>query len=98
MRYNVLVDETYVNHPAGVIHVNSRTTKTCESLEEVLSYITETSKRINSECDILREWSSTEKGSVVHKILYTRRHGAGRLLTKFKISMLTKVIYNDSLI
>lgn len=98
MRYNVLVDETYVNNPIGIVHVNGRTIHTCNTLNEVLALITETSKKLHKECDVLREWSCAEQGSVVHKILYTRRKGTGRLLTKFKVNMVTKVVYNDSLI
>ena len=98
MSYNVLIDETYVNNPNGVIHLNYRLTRTYESLDDVYGCITETSKRIRKEHNVLREWSESRKGVIIHKILHTRKKGNGRLLTCFKIGKAARIVYNDSLI
>ena len=98
MSYNVLIDETYVNNPNGVIHLNYRLTRSCETLDDVLLCIAETSKRIRKENNVIKEWSESRKEVVIHKILHTRKYGKGRLLTSFKIGKAARIVYNDSLI
>jgi len=98
MSYNVFMEETYVYSPESRVRMNARVSKSCETLNEVMFYIGESSRKIHREYNVIREWNEKKGESVVHKILFSRKRGHGRLLQKFVVNEKKKIVYNDSLI
>lgn len=98
MSYNVFMEETYVYSPVSRVRMNARVSKSCDTLDEVVFYIGESSRKIHRECNVIREWNERKGESIVHKILFARKRGKGRLLQKFVVNKRKKIVYNDSLI
>ena len=98
MGYDVTMEELYTKGPGYGVHVNARLTRSCETLDEVIDYLKESSNKIQREHQLIREWTEEENNSCVHKILFARRRGVGRLLQRYKIHHHNHHKYDDSLI
>lgn len=96
--YDITMEETYTHGPGYGVYVNTRLTHSCKTLEEVVEYLKESSNKIQREHQLIREWTEEENNSCVHKILFTRRRGVGRLLQKYKVHRHNRHVYDDSLI
>lgn len=98
MGYDVTMEELYSKAPGCRVYTNARIVNSYNTLEEVIDYLKESSKKIQREHRLLREWTEEDNNSCIHKILFTRTHGVGRLLRKYVISKHRIAKYDDSLI
>ena len=96
--YDVTMEELYSKAPGCRIYTNARVVNSYDTLEQVADYLKESSDMIQREHRLLREWTEEENNSCIHKILFTRKCGVGRLLRKYVICKHKIAEYDDSLI
>lgn len=96
--YDVTMEELYSKAPGCRVYTNARVTHSYDTLEEVVDYLKESSDMIQREHRLLREWTEEKSNSCIHKILFTRTYGVGRLLRKYVICKHKIAKYDDSLI
>jgi hypothetical protein len=98
MGYDVTMEELYTKGPGHRVCVNTRLMNSYDTLEEVVDYLKESSNMIQREHRLIREWTEEDSESCIHKILFTRTYGVGRLLRKYVIHKHRIAKYDDSLI
>ena len=98
MGYDITMEETYTRGPGYGVKMNTRVSESRDTLEEVIGYLKESSEKIRKEYILLKEWTEDDGPMVIHKILFTRHRGMGRLLRKYVIHKHRIAKYDDSLI
>ena len=100
MAYELISRETYRGYPTSREKLNSYSTSTHRSLDDVVKTMHEESRDLRAKLELIREWSEQKGNRVVHRELYKSANGHGRILKKYEIakSYIQTRVFDDSLI